>query len=305
MESDPKAGWSRRRLLAGAGATFALGIGAGVAGGRVFDHFVGLSRPFRDLVDEVTPGGGYPTGVRFSDAVQRLIEAGALDPDKFRAVYASRSGVPPWVEQTLSGPSEEPIVLSFQTASYLLNLLWPLGLSARAAFNRRSPINGPQLPSYASTAAWTLGAADNGAVYFNSVDVFDWTPAQEQLVLEIAERTFRPCCDNSTFFQDCNHGSALLGLMQLAATQGASEEEIYAMALAANSYWFPQNYIKTAIYLQLYEQHAWRDVPPRDILGPRYSTASGWQGNVNVALQLADFIPRSALVRMRRDSCGV
>ncbi len=38
-----------------------------------------------------------------------------------------------------------------------------------------------------------------------------------------------------------NHGSALRGLLQLGASQGLSEEELYREALAFNSFWFPQN----------------------------------------------------------------
>src|SRR5487761_342568 len=41
---------------------------------------------------------------------------------------------------------------------------------------------------------------------------------EQAMVLDLATHTFRPCCDNSTFFQDCNHGSALLGLLELAAS---------------------------------------------------------------------------------------
>ena len=40
------------------------------------------------------------------------------------------------------------------------------------------------------------------------------------MVISIAKNAYRSCCDNSTFFQDCNHGWALLGLLQLGAGQG-------------------------------------------------------------------------------------
>ena len=41
---------------------------------------------------------------------------------------------------------------------------------------------------------------------------------------------YRPCCDNATHFPDCNHGMAMLGLLELMAAQGASEEEMFAAA---------------------------------------------------------------------------
>ncbi|SRR6266568_397885 len=42
------------------------------------------------------------------------------------------------------------------------------------------------------------------------------------MVLNVATKTFRPCCDNSTFYQDCNHGSkpAELHRAELAAAVG-------------------------------------------------------------------------------------
>lgn len=100
-------------------------------------------------------------------------------------------------------------------------------------------------------------------------------------------QTYRPCCDNSTFFQDCNHGSALLGLLELAASQGATSEDLYRIALVANSYWFPENYAKTALYFLHFEHKNWREVDPVRVLGADFSSASGWRQNVDARLQEA------------------
>lgn len=297
--------FTRRQFLVGSAAMFLAGAGAAKVGDRLWARFAGTSLPLQDVVEEVTPSKGFQTSMRFGDTIQTLIEAGALDPGKFRAVYQSKGTLPGWIEQALTGRSNEPIVMSSETAPYLLNLLWPIGLATKGSFNDKSPINNVRLPSYASTAAWTLGREANGAAYFNRISTIEMTSEQEQMVVDVAQSTFRPCCDNSTFLQDCNHGSALLGLIELAAAQGASKADVYRFALMANSFWFPLEYRKTALYLAIYEGRPWKEASPRDILAPRLSTASGWQRNVNAFVQLARFVPRSTLLQMNGNGCGV
>jgi hypothetical protein len=185
-------------------AAASLGFGlAGVTGASFLRS--GRSRkrvkPALDVFEQVTPAAGIDTGVTFGDAVPRLIAAGALDPDKLRA---SGGGLPGWVVRVLDGSSTEPIIFSRDRAPYLVNLLWPIGLSNQVVFNRQSPINTEHLAGFASTGGWTLGRAPNGSVYFNTIDAVSLTARQAFLALAIATNTFRPCCDNSTFFQDCN-----------------------------------------------------------------------------------------------------
>jgi hypothetical protein len=242
------------------------------------------SPPVPDVVEDVTPKAGVPTGTAFGDSVQRLAAAGVIEPAKFRK---ESKHLPQWVERVLTTRSDDPIIFSAQTAPYLVDLLWPIGLANKTAFNMTSPINTVSIPSFASTAGWTLGRAENGYGYFNSVEAVDLSDDQEAVVRDVAGRTFRPCCDNSTFFQDCNHGSALLGLLELAASQGATREGLYGLALIANSYWFPEYYAKTALLFAHFYRARWRDIPPDLILAPKYSTLSGWAKNVDDRLAAA------------------
>ncbi len=253
---------------------------------------LGLSRSVRaetspwtpklDVFAQVTPEAGINTGVAFGDSIQKLIAAGALDPHKLKR---STNRLPDWVERLLTEASTEPIVFTRATAPYLVDLLWPVGLANRVAFNEKSPINTVSIANFASTGGWTLGREPNGDVYFNKVDAVRMTERQETAALDVATNCFRPCCDNSTFFQDCNHGSALLGLIELAASQGATAEAIYPMALAANAYWFPDQYAKTALSFWSFERRWWSDIAPRRLLGADFSSLSGWQRNVNLRLR--------------------
>lgn len=153
-------------------------------------------------------------------------------------------------------------------------MLWPLGLANRAGF---SPINTNHLSGFASTSDWTLGRETNGSVYFNKVEAVPLTERQEILALAIAQNSFRPCCDNSTYFQDCNHGSALLGLIELAVSQGMTSAAVYRIAPAANAYWFSDQYAKTALYFWSFEHRRWNYIAPDRILGADFSTLSEWK----------------------------
>lgn len=68
----------------------------------------------------------------------------------------------------------------------------------------------------------------------------------------------------------------MLGLLELMASQGVNEQDMYKAALAANSFWFPSNYVTIATYLKN-KGVEWKDVNPRDVLGLNYSSSSGYQ----------------------------
>lgn len=295
---------TRRRFALALAASF--GVGGLVAAGAFYARRRFLPDPFvryQDVLTQMVPTGGIKTHVAFGDALQKVIAAGALDPGKLRANYGANGGAPAWLEGLLAKPSSEPIVFNLDTAPHLLNLLWPIGLSTKTKFNETSPVNTSNLPNLASTAGWTLGHEENGAAYFNKVGAIQLSHEQEARVKQVASTTFRPCCDNPTLLQDCNHGSALLGLLELGGSQGLDMDDLYRLALIANSHWFPAQYAKTALHLALFDGVMWRDTEPRLILGPEFSTLTGWQRNVNSTIKLAEFMPRN--IQMSQRGCAI
>ena len=195
-----------------------------------------------------------------------------------------------------------PIVLKASNATHYVNLLWPVGLAAHMTANAESPVN-DSLYSLASTGGWTLGREENGGAYFNKFPIVDLTSEGEARVVRIAKSAFRPCCNNSTFYQDCNHGSALLGLLQLGVSQGLNEKELYREALAFNSFWFPDYYLRTALFFKVVRKLEWMDVDPKVVLGFDYSASGPWQQNVAVEV---DAIPGLIPPTSGGDaSCGV
>lgn len=269
---------SRRSVLFGIGTT-AAAYGLGVATPGLIERL--KPDPVRDAHDAVLPSRGDRTTVVFGDSLLRLVRAGAIDPEKFSALYAARGGLPDWLRPLFESASSEPILISEATAPYLLNLLWPLGLATKTRFNADSPLSGKRLATFASTAGWRLGRAGTGAAYFNRVATLQLSAEQEARVLEVARKTFRPCCNNSAFFQDCNHGSAMLGLLELGAAQDLSERDLYDLAKTANGYWYPAQYVEMALLFATVKDTPWKDVDPATAVGARFASASGWGANVH------------------------
>ncbi|GBD34791.1 hypothetical protein HRbin35_00542 [bacterium HR35] len=259
----------------------------------------------QQIISQVLPQEGFKTRIVFGDAVKKMIDCGVIDLEKMKKLYNGK--IPEYIQKTIDG-SNEPIVINQETANHLLTLFWPLGLSNKTEFNKNIPFSEKELPYLASTGGWWLGKKDNGAEYFNKCEIIKLTPEQEEIVYRVAQNTFRPCCNNSTFAQDCNHGSALLGALELAASQGYSEDELYKLALQLNSFWFPQNYIKIALYKKLVEGKDWpltqidkniRENPFNDpsisevkeIMSAKFSSISGYIQNVEKKLANVPNIP--------------
>ncbi len=273
---------TRRRVLswaAAVGGAFGLGLASPGATARAG------SDPFRRAIDSVLRTEPVPTGLDLVPPVAKLIEAGAIDPGKFAAIYKYRSSIPEWVSLLLDGKlQEQELIFSIENAAFNLNLLWPIGLATKAALNDESPIGGDSLPYFASTGGWTLGRENNGAAYFNQVETFPLSPEQSSRTRRIAENVFRPCCGNSAFFQDCNHGSAMLGLIEMAASADRSTESIMKLAKVANGLWYPRAYVETALLFDVVEDTSWEKASADVVLSYNYSSIGGWGQNVHAVL---------------------
>ncbi len=221
--------------------------------------------------------GGTTLPVTWGDLGAQMIKSGVIDPKKFEAVYAGNGGLDPYERNLLYGTSNENLTINNQNAGVILNLLWALGLGNKNQILATGPIADPQYGGaggFASTGGWTI-AVGNAMDHFNEHSFISLTPDEQALVEEVAKNIYRPCCDNPTYFPDCNHGMAMLGFLELMASQGATESEMYKAALALNQYWFPDTYANIAKYLEGIEQN-YADIDPKTILGKTYSSISGY-----------------------------
>ena len=70
------------------------------------------------------------------------------------------------------------------------------------------------------------------------------------------------------------------------------DDELYREALAFNSFWFPDYYVRTALLFKVAKKTEWGDVDPRAALGFDYSALGPWQKNVGAPVaKVRDLIP--------------
>jgi hypothetical protein len=297
---------SRRDFFLGAGG-FVIGASMSFAGSRYWlfsytepgKQYV-LRQKQEKLQRKLITSESETIPISFQSSVKKLAEEGVIDLKKWNKLYSKRGlEIPDRIEKAFSSYSREPIEFNTVSAPFLLNILWALGISNKTKFNEQSPLQGKRLPNFASTGGWTLGKEKNGGAYFNQVANIPLNDKQEQLAFETAKNIYRPCCNNSTFFQDCNHGSAMLGLLELGASQGKREEELYAFALTANIYWFSETYVKMGLYFEEIEGKSLEEIPSQRLLSREFSSAYGFRSNVLQKLAKRNLLPGS-----RRGSSG-
>lgn len=226
------------------------------------------------IKQQVMPQNGYVTSLKWKDLGRKLVEAGAIDKAKFEASVTGDADGKTSMKY-MDGSSEDDIAISEKNSHFVVNFFWALGLANKSKVLDEGPMKtgGTPTANFASTGGWTLGAKPVMEIY-SSAEIIPLTAEQQELVKKIAENVFRPCCGNSTAFPDCNHGMAALGYIEWAVYNGLPENQIYKDLLAFNSFWFPQNYVEMAVYLDT-QGTEWKDVNPQLALSRDYSSAQG------------------------------
>ena len=256
------------------------------------------------LLEQVNPGAGFELPAHYGDLGPRMIQAGAIDPDRFVQVYreAGRPLTRDQLTALLSG-SDAPLVIDRENGHFLLNFFWALGLVNRNPLLEAGPLmsySQGDIGRFASTGGWTLGARPATELY-SSASILELTPEQHELVERVASQVYRPCCDNHAAFPDCNHGMAMLGLLQLLASQGASEGQMLEAAKYANSFWFPQQAMEVAAFFQVTQGLAYKEVAASDAVGRDLFSGTGFNDLHNWLSEngLLQEVPRQG------GSCGV
>jgi hypothetical protein len=236
------------------------------------------------LIDQVVSPTGVVLPIDWQSLGERMVAAGVIDSEKFQAVYEQRGGLSDTDMELLFGDRDGSVVMNSENAGILLNLLWAFGLSNKNEILEEDPMmaegqNRASVGRLASTGGWRLSKQDP-MNHYSRHSFVSLTTQQQERVEDVSKNIYRPCCGNSTHFPDCNHGMAMLGLLQLLAKEGVGEAEMYDVALAVNSYWFPETYTNIAA---LFAQNLipWEEVNPKVVLGARFSSAQGYQQVLN------------------------
>ena len=243
----------------------------------------GLSTDYSAPEEKVLPPEGVTLPVIWRDLGMQLVEDGVIDKEKFLALYGDRGGLQESDKSLLEQRNSGKIVITPFNANFLLNLFWALGLGNKNEILERGEMTdkryGGKADNFASTGGWTL-AVGKPMDHYSHHSMISLTSEQQSLVESVSKNIYRPCCGNSVHFPDCNHGMAMLGLLELMASQGVSEKDMYKFALQVNAYWFPDTYLTIAKYLEV-QGSSWQKSDPKELLGANYSSGAGYQKILN------------------------
>jgi hypothetical protein len=267
---------------------FLFGMGSGYLKlGKAETADMKQQKELTALYEQVNPKEGYALPVSYGDLGPRLIESGVIDYDVFAAIYED-SGNPLSKAQMaiLKQGSDEQILINAENAHFLLNYFWAVGLVNKNPILTEGPIvqnSGGQVERFASTGGWILATKPIAELYA-SLDLIPLTAEQQRRVEEVAGLVYRPCCNNPTLFPDCNHGMAMLGLLELMASKGASTDQMFEAAKYVNAFWFPQQMLETALYLKSNQGVDFADADARLFVSKEVASAAG-ASTVHAALQ--------------------
>ena len=232
------------------------------------------------LFDAINPIKGYTLNTTYGNLGPQMVASGVIDLDKFKKTYEAE-GRPLTQDELdiITKGSDKKITITRDNSYFLLNFFWAVGLANKSPILTSGDIakyGQDKVGNFASTGGWTLAKGD-AMNYYAGSDLIPLSSSQEALVANVSSHIYRPCCDNPTSFPDCNHGMALLGILELMASQGATESQMYDASKYINAFWFPSNYYDLAQYFQNKNKQSFKDVPAQTLLSAPYSSASGWQ----------------------------
>jgi len=233
-----------------------------------------------NIFDEINPEKGYEINADYGKLGPDMMRMGVLDFDKFKQIYEkSGSTMTPEQIAVLTTGSNKKIKIDRENSYFLLDFFWAVGLANKSKILTEGDMvkyGEGQVGSFASTGGWSLAQGDP-MNYYAKGNLIPLTADKENLVQKVASNIYRPCCGNSTAFPDCNHGMALLGILELMASRGATENQMYEAAKYFNAFWFPGNYYDIAVYFKNKEGKSFSQMPGQVVLGKDVSSAQGAQ----------------------------
>jgi len=267
-------------------AVFVAGLGSGYLMGKrsMGAEFLSVdSRPENKgmaMIHQINPPKGYTIPAIFGTVGPRILAAGAIDLDKFVQIY-KQAGKPLTEEQMtiLTQGIDSKVVINEDNAYFLLNFFWAFGLTNWNLALTEGPMmeNGKdQIGSFASTGGWTIGTKSPAQLYASML-IVSLTDEQQTRLMDVATAVYRPCCDNPTHYPDCNHGMAMLGLLELMASQDATADEMFAAAKYVTAFWYPQQMLEVATLFKATQNVDFARADARQVVSSKYSSGTGFQ----------------------------
>jgi hypothetical protein len=235
---------------------------------------------FSSIMSQVNPPEGYTIPMSVGDMGPQMIAAGVIDLPKFLQIFeGGNNPLSEYELSILSKGSDEPIVINAANAHFWLDFFWAVGLANQNAILTEGEMASQgieKVVNFASTGGWQIAKRPVAEIY-SSMPMIELSEEQQALLDEITKLIYRPCCNNSTHFPDCNHGMAMLGLMELMASQGSTKEEMLEAAKYVNAFWFPQQMLQVATAYKAGKDIEFKDLDPALAVGPEAFSSSGFQ----------------------------
>ncbi len=251
------------------------------------------------LYAQVTPQAGYTLPFKWGDSIRKLIQAGALNVSNLTIILNNSHQPLTFSEkEILNGTYSGYIQFNSTNTEFIQLVLWGLGINDNNTIITKGAIINASVP-YANsinnnatlrqrlnqnvTPYWaasryfasTGGYGPIGKLQLGMLDIISLSSSEQVIADYTAENSYRPCCDNPTAFPDCNHGAAALGLIELLASQGANQGQIFSAVRYFNQYQFPQQYSEIAAYFDSQRQN-YSQVNSSKVMSYSFSSLSGY-----------------------------
>lgn len=265
---------------------FSIGIGSGYLMGRrtivqsaATDAKTSEEEAMAQM-HQINPPDGYKIPAVFGDIGPQMVAAGAINMPKFISLYQQQNKPLTDEQMTiLTKGTNSAIEINPDNTYFLLNFFWALGLTNQNPILTDGPMMSggiEKIGGYASTGGWTIGTKIPTELYASRKIVI-LTDEQQARLLEVASGVYRPCCNNPTHFPDCNHGMAMLGLLELMASQGATADQMFETAKYVTAFWYPQQMLEVATVFKATENVEFAKADARQVVSSQYSSGSGFQ----------------------------
>lgn len=162
----------------------------------------------------------------------------------------------------------------------IYNVLWAIG------FVNKSPILDYELEKYGwdtvkNLAGYYFSFANlgNGSTLpqsgYNYLELTTLSAEQKNAIMKIAGKSAVPSCGNPLHLPDCSCSFAIGALIQLMASQGFTEKQIYQAMKDIYPYRFPGIYVRHAVLFKITENKNWQDIDAEQLVSMEFSSAHG------------------------------
>ncbi len=250
------------------------------------------------LSGQISPKTGYTLPFKWGNSIKVLVQTGALNVSNLTIILNSSGQPITFTEkEILNGTYNGYIQFNSTNTEFVQIVLWALGINNNNTIINEGPIinssaqisNEIRNNSTNSTLrqqatpyfvashyfASTGGYGPIGKLQLGGINDVILSQPQQIIADYTATNSYRPCCDNPTAFPDCNHGAAALGLIELLASQGATQSQIFDALRYFYQYQFPQQYTEIAAYFYLQGKN-YSQINSSEVMGYNFSSFSGY-----------------------------